>query len=119
MDNGQEKRSFKDSVIEVLLIVKACITSFWFWLPVLFSIYMCLQLYLMAINPILLIVGPLVLTLFALILDQKMAKSERAVKKVKIVCSSNPLFTPPSGLFKVKAKSMWLIEERQKRSEAE
>lgn len=89
------KQSLKDSILEMWAIVKACLTSFWFWVPPLFAIYIYLQLFLMLINPLLLIVGPAILIALGLWWEDKRAKAKYGVKDVRVLYASDPLFTPP------------------------
>lgn len=64
--------NFKDSIVEAMLIVKACLSTFWFWVPVLFSAYMWVQLWIMFyIHPLTLAIVPSFLIIYALIQEDK------------------------------------------------
>jgi len=91
----EENQSLKDSILEMWAIAKACLTSFWFWVPTFFAIYFYAQLFLMIINPVLLIVGPAILIIFGLWWEDKRAKAKYGIKDVRVLYASNPLFTPP------------------------
>jgi hypothetical protein len=90
-----EKQSLKEILREVHYIVKGCITCFWFWVPTLFAIYMYLQLYMMCISPLLLLVGPIIITTYAIFWEEKRAKAEYGINDIKVLYSSDPLFSTP------------------------
>jgi len=49
--------NFKDSLVEAILLVKTCLTTFWFWVPVIFAAYMWAQLGIMFyIHPLALVI---------------------------------------------------------------
>lgn len=113
MENG-EKQSLKESIIEIWAIIKACVTSFWFWVPTLFCIYLYIQLYLMLINPLFLTIVPAILIIYALLWEEKRTKAKYDIKDTKIVYASNPLFTPPQEALAKKAEIDQLVEEYKK-----
>ncbi|MEM3579648.1 MAG: hypothetical protein QXH40_01445 [Candidatus Bathyarchaeia archaeon] len=94
-EENEEKQSLKESTKEILVIIKVCLTSFWFWLPTLFAIFLYVELYLLFVNPLLFLIGPIAIIIYALIWEEKRLKAQYDLKEVKIVKSSDPLFTPP------------------------
>lgn len=91
----EEKQSLKESIIEVLAIAKTCLTTFWFWVPSIFALYIYFQLYLMTINPLLLVIGPAIIIVYALIWEEKRLKAQYGIKDFKVLRSSDPLFAAP------------------------
>lgn len=68
---------FKDSIVEMTFIVKACLTTFWFWIPVLFAAYMWVQLWIMFfIHPLALAIVPSILIAYALIQEDRRFKAQ-------------------------------------------
>lgn len=90
-----EKQSLKETFLEVYYIVKGCLTCFWFWVPTLFATYIYLQLYMMCINPLLLLVGPIIITIYAMFWEEKRVKAQYGINDVKVLNSSDPLFSMP------------------------
>jgi len=54
-----------------------------------------MQLYAMTINPLLLVVVPIIIIAYALLWEEKRLKAQYGLKKVKVVKSLDPLFSLP------------------------
>jgi hypothetical protein len=68
--------NLKESISESLLIIKTCLTTIWFWIPVLLSAYLWVQLGLMFyIHPLIAIIVPSILVVYALIHEDKRTKA--------------------------------------------
>ena len=104
------KQSMKEDLYEMLLLTKAILTSFWFWLPVIFAAYMYFQLYLMCIHPLLLLIGPAVITIYALLWEEKRVKAKYGIKDVRVLRASEPMFSLPRPLTR-KENIESLVEE--------
>ena len=78
-----------------MIIIKLCFKSFWFWLPILFTVFIYIELYLLFVNPLLFLVGPLIIVIYALLWEEKRLKAQYGLKEVKVVKSSDPLFSLP------------------------
>ncbi|MEM2129110.1 MAG: hypothetical protein QXZ70_00775 [Candidatus Bathyarchaeia archaeon] len=92
------KTSLTEEIYEIICIVKACLTSFWFWLPVLFAIFLCGQLLLICIHPLLLLVSPTILTIYAILQEDKRFEECYGANERKVVFSSDPLGSLPHVL---------------------
>lgn len=58
-------KRIKEFLLDSVAILIACVTSFWFWLPVLFAAYMYLQLWLFfAVHPITIIMLPVLIAVY-------------------------------------------------------
>lgn len=91
----KEKTSVKEEIYEILYFVKTCLTSFWFWLPVLFAIFMYSQLLIfLFIHPLLLLVAPAIISIYAL-LEKKRLRAQYEMGESKILSASDPLGTRP------------------------
>jgi len=56
------RESIRESLLEILLLVKVCFTTFWFWLPALFAAYLIFQYYLVFfVHPLTLLILPTVI----------------------------------------------------------
>ena len=94
-----EKQTLKESLLETLLITKACLTSFWFWLPALFAGYMFLQLWMMFyIHPFTLAVLPIALTIYLAIEEDRRTRAQYGLDSVRQVSASDPLGARPRDL---------------------
>lgn len=123
-EENEEKQSLKESTREILVIIKVCLTSFWFWLPTLFAIFLYVELYLLFVNPLLFLIGPIAIIIYALIWEEKRLKAQYDLKEVKIVRSSDPLFTPPRRqkvpeVDQLLEEYKKLIKRKEKKGEAE
>jgi hypothetical protein len=68
--------NLKESLSESLLIIKTCLTTIWFWIPVLLSGYFVLQFGIMFyIHPLALIIVPSILVVYALIREDRRTKA--------------------------------------------
>ena len=68
----EKEQTFKESVIEILLLTKMLLTSFWFWLPVAFLMFLYLQILMFFfIHPLTVLIAPAVLSLYAIRLERK------------------------------------------------
>ena len=103
-------RNLADSTIEILAIMKACLTTFWFWVPVLFSVSFYLNLLLMfAIHPLVILVLPIVLVVFALIQEEKRVKAQYGLDDVRVLKASHGLGEGP-----VYERKTWDVEKAVK-----
>ncbi len=92
----QKLRNLKDSIKDAAGIIKICLTTFWFWVPVLFALYMILQLWIMFfIHPLALLIVPTILVIYLIIQEDKRFKAMYGLDKTKKKSSSDPLFTTP------------------------
>lgn len=61
----------KDSVVEILWIIKTSLTTFWFWLPVLYAVYFYIQLWMIFfVHPLTILVLPALLGVY-MVLEEK------------------------------------------------
>lgn len=87
----------KESFVEVLLITKACFTTFWFWLPAIFTAYMYFQLWLVFfIHPLTILILPVVLAIFAVIYEKERVNAQYGLDKVKLLNTSDSLGASPT-----------------------
>jgi len=92
----EENRNFKESLSEVLLIVKCCLTSFWYWLPILFMSYCLLQLWMMFyIHPLTALVLPVLLCIYGIWQEEKRFKARYGIVKTKRLAASHGLGQGP------------------------
>lgn len=69
--------NFKESLLESMLIIKTCLTTFWFWVPVLLSAYLWVQLGIMFyISPLAALIVPSILVVYALIREDKRTEAQ-------------------------------------------
>lgn len=95
MEHGSQKQSLKESIYELLFLTKVCLTSVWFWVPPLFALFVIVELYMICINPLLLMIGPGILIVAALIWEDRRTRAQYGLKEVRLVKSSDMLFTEP------------------------
>jgi hypothetical protein len=68
--------TIKENLLEIIWIIKTCLTTFWFWVPLLVGltpvVEICVYVF---INPLAIFVLPAVITAVALILDDRRSKA--------------------------------------------
>ncbi len=70
----------KDDVYEALLTVWICLTSFWFWLPVMYGGYIVLQIWLLvAVHPLTILILPAIISAFLVITREKRMKAQYGI----------------------------------------
>jgi len=70
----RKEKTFRESLLDTLAIIRTCLTSFWFWLPPLLMTYYFLQFYLVFIHPLLVLILPTFLAIYGLLLEEKELK---------------------------------------------
>ncbi|MEM2352465.1 MAG: hypothetical protein QXT26_08675 [Thermoproteota archaeon] len=96
----QKLRNLKDLIKDAASIIKICLTTFWFWVPVLFALYMILQLWIMFfIHPLALLIVPTILVIYLIIQEDRRFRAMYGLDKAKKKRASDPLFTTPGEFY--------------------
>ena len=106
-------QSLKESIMDALAIVKAALTTFWFWVPVLFAVFLYAELSLMIINPLLLLIGPSILIVYALYWEEKRAKAQYGVMDAKSMHGADSMSATPQKI-STQEEADELVEEYKK-----
>lgn len=78
-------RAFRDSLWDILKLIKTCLTTRWFWIPVLFEAYLFLQLWLMFyVHPLTLIILPAILIVYLLWKEEKRLDARYGLKTKRL-----------------------------------
>gem|GEM_PF-1527497 len=89
-------KKLKEDTVEILIIVKACLTSIWFWVPVIYAIYFYMQIWLIfCVHPLTLLILPSILLTYLIIREEKNANRYYKLYKVKYLSASHPLGSGP------------------------
>jgi len=76
------------------MVSKTCLTTFWFWVPVLFSAYMWAQLAIMFyIHPLALAIVPSILIIYAFIQEDRRFKAQYGLDRKKIIDTGKKLLS--------------------------
>lgn len=95
----QKLRSLKETIIELATVAKACLTTFWFWIPPIFAVYMWLQLWLMFfVHPLTLIIVPAILLIYSLISEDKRVKAMYGLESAKKKNALDPFGATPQKI---------------------
>lgn len=90
---GSRLKSIRDlwfSFIDVLFLVKACLTTFWFWVPVIFAASLYIQLWIVfAIHPLTILILPTILGILAMIREEKRVRAQYGVDEFMVLKSSH------------------------------
>jgi hypothetical protein len=91
-----EPKTFKESISDVLWIVKSCLTTLWFWVPILFGVYIIIQLWMFFfLSPLSLFIVPGLICIYALKEEDKRTKAQYNLPKTKLLRASHPLGSGP------------------------
>jgi len=106
-------KKLKQDIVDIWIIVKACLTSIWFWIPVVYAMYFYMQIWLIFyIHPLTLIVLPSVLLVYLIIREEKRANRYYELHNIKYLSAARPLGSGPE----IKT-SRWKVEETIKEYE--
>lgn len=96
------------SIREILWVVRDCLTTFWFWLPALYAVYLYIQLWItFYVHPLTLLILPTILGIYLIRQEQKQMKTRFGLTKTKTLKSSHALGTGPEPLW----RSRWEVEK--------
>lgn len=103
-------QSFKESFYEILEIVKVCLTSFWFWFPILYGVYFFFQIWLIfCVHPLTILIVPIILSIYLILQEEKRAKDFYDLHESKYLSASRTIGAgPETKTFK------WEVEESVK-----
>lgn len=75
-------QDFKEDVIETFFLIKVCLTSFWFWVPVLYAAYLFIQIWMfVAIHPLTIFILPAALAVYSLKQEKKRVEAQYGIQK--------------------------------------
>jgi len=99
---------FKSSFLEVLWITKACLTTFWFWLPISLMAYILIQLWMIFfIHPLTLAILPAVMIIYGTLLEEKRVRLRYGLDKPRRFQVSHGLGATPEPM----AEGEWKVEQ--------
>jgi len=99
--------SLKESIVELFTVMKASVTSFWFWLPILYAAGVFIDLWLMInVHPLIGVILPAVLIIYAICLEEKRVKLRYGIKDKKYLKAFHAF-----GQFPEPDRRLGLIEE--------
>jgi len=76
MTQGNRLRKLIDSILEDCIVIKTCLTTFWFWLPILYAFLVFFHLWMIFyVHPLTLFIFPGGLALYSVYLDNKRTKA--------------------------------------------
>lgn len=102
----------KESLLEILYLTKSCLTTFWFWLPVLFAGYFLFQIWMMFyIHPLTVLILPAVLCAYGIRQEQRGIEAQRGLVKTKVLKASHGLGMRPEPLSLHKWEIEKIVEE--------
>ncbi len=89
-------REMRDSFTEILIIAKTCLSTFWFWLPILYAACFYFQLWMIFfVHPITILILPLVLCLFMVLQEEKRVAAQYGLEKIRRLSPSHGLGAAP------------------------
>ena len=78
----QRIKECEKSILEILYLIKMCITNFWFWVPILFYGYIFLQLWMLFyVNPLTILAMPIVILIYGYLSTKRSLKHNKMKKE--------------------------------------
>jgi hypothetical protein len=75
-----KKPRWLESLMEILFITKVCLTTFWFWLPILYAIYLFFQIWMFFfLHPLTIFILPTILLVYSILQEEKRFKARYGV----------------------------------------
>ena len=112
--------SLKESLLEVLWILKSCFTTVWFWIPILYAIYAVIQLWLIfCVHPLTLFIVPTILCIYAIREEEKRLNLQYNLPKIKRLESFHPIgigpqFISDSDIEQRIEEYVYLVEKKKR-----
>ena len=104
----------KDWLLEIAWLVRGCLTSFWFWLPILFMGYVLFQLWMMIfIHPLTLLILPVIMIVYGLRNEEKRIEARYGLARARRLKWSHGLGADPE----VAPEDEWKVEQLVKEYE--
>ena len=91
-------KGLEEEIIDILAIIKACLTSVWFWIPVIYAIYFYMQIWLIfCVHPLTLLILPSILTVYLIMKEEERVKRYLKLNNVNVryLSASHPLGSGP------------------------
>jgi hypothetical protein len=108
-------QDFKEDIVETFLLIKVCLTSFWFWVPVLYAAYLFIQIWMfIAIHPLTLFILPSALAIYSLKQEKKRMKAQYGIQDGEHARILRPYSLIPQELKGFKWDIEKSLEEYQK-----
>jgi len=105
---GNVLHMIKDEVLETFLLLKVCISSFWFWLPVLYGAYIIFQIWLLImVHPLTILIVPGAISVYLIVQKDKRMKAQYAIDDEKPKRSLHPYSLMPTE----RANFSWDVEK--------
>lgn len=101
-------KGFTDSVREVLWITRHTVSTVWFWLPIIYFVYILVQLWLVFyVHPLTLAILPVAMIVYGVRMDEKRIKLRYGLQKVKRLSGTHGIGAQPEPV----KESDWKIEQ--------
>ena len=98
---------YKNGLVEVLWIAKSTLSTFWFWLPIVYMTYVFVQLWLLFyVSPLTIVILPIIVIIYGIRLEEKRVKLRYGLGKKRIK-AVNAMGTPPEPV----DKKQWELEQ--------
>jgi len=111
--------TLKESILEDFWIMKTCLTTSWFWIPIVFAVYVPFQLWMFIfIHPLSVFVVPSMLCIFAVREEDRRVKAQYADPRTKLLRPTHLLGTGPEVIAEYEVEKrvkeyMQLIKKRE------
>jgi hypothetical protein len=101
-------KSFTDTVREVLWITRNTVSTFWFWLPIIYFLYIIVQLWLVFyVHPLTLAIVPIAMVIYGVRMEEKRVRLRYGLQKGKRLSGTYGIGATPEPV----RESDWKVEQ--------
>ena len=88
--------SLKESFLEIWWVVKTCLTTIWFWVPILVGVYVSFEIWLFIfVHPLSILIAPVLIAIYAVTIQDKRARSQFGLLRARRLDAKHPIGTGP------------------------
>jgi hypothetical protein len=114
--------SLKESFLEIWWVVKTCLTTIWFWVPILVGVYVSFEIWLFIfVHPLSILIAPVLIAIYAVTIQDKRARSQFGLLRARRLDAKHPIGTGPEFIAEWNAQDrveeyLRLLEDEKKQA---
>jgi hypothetical protein len=108
-------KGFTDSVREVLWITRSTVSTFWFWLPMIYFVYIIVQLWLVFyVHPLTLAIVPVAMVVYGVRMEEKRIRIRYGLHKTKRLSGTQGIGASPEPVKEAEWKIQQAVDQYTK-----
>jgi hypothetical protein len=86
------QETLKEAIADTFFTTKVCLTSFWFWTPILYAGYYFIQMWMfICVHPLTILILPIALSVYMVFQEEKRTRLQYGLDKKENLPIRNPL----------------------------